>query len=697
MEGYLPTMSVDASVLSGVEKALRTEWLLTNGLGGYASSTVLGMNTRKYHGLLVAALNPPVDRHLILAKVDEEIRLSEQQLSLGATDSASGLQPRNAVFPDDFSLCPLPTYTYQIDESFRLKKTVFMPHEKNASVIIYEAKNNAEEEMRIFVSPLVNFRNFHMVTRKGQVQWNISRKNSNQLLIMQPSTGFPTLALFTTDGSFVAGQGEWVETYYRAESERGESSVDYNFKPGFFEFSLAPKETRSFSIIAAASRDERKAEDILSTIFKRSTDIEALYDSELKRRMNLLDSFQKQHSDIHLEDWLAWLVLAADSFIVSRQSTNAKSVIAGYHWFADWGRDSLISLPGLTLVLGRFEDAKKILQTFNQCCYEGLIPNSFSDDSQQTPAYNTVDATLWFFHAVLQYLKYTGDFQFVQKAFWSTMQSIINHHKRGTLFDIRVDADGLLTHGAQLTWMDAAPDGRPVTPRDGKAVEIQALWYNALRIMELLAGRFDQSDRAEQYREMAQKTQESFVEKFWNPKKNYLFDVISDAGRNDSLRPNQVLAISLDFTMLDKVKAELVVESVWKQLLTPFGLRTLSSSDQGYVGKYRGDRWQRDTAYHNGSVWAWLLGSFTTSFLKLRNYEAHWRSVAFENFLKPLFTVELYRAGLGSISEIFDGDSPHESKGCIAQAWSVAEPLRAYVEEVLMKRPPYERKVLEPI
>ena len=693
----MPTMSVDASVLSGVEKALRTEWLLTNGLGGYASSTVLGMNTRKYHGLLVAALNPPVDRHLILAKVDEEIRLSEQQFSLGATDSASGLQPRNAVFPDDFSLCPLPTYTYQIDESFRLKKTVFMPHEKNASVIIYEAKNNAEEEMRIFVSPLVNFRNFHMVTRKGQVQWNISRKNSNQLLIMQPSTGFPTLALFTTDGSFVAGQGEWVETYYRAESERGESSVDYNFKPGFFEFSLAPKETRSFSIIAAASRDERKAEDILSTIFKRSTDIEALYDSELKRRMNLLDSFQKQHSDIHLEDWLAWLVLAADSFIVSRQSTNAKSVIAGYHWFADWGRDSLISLPGLTLVLGRFEDAKKILQTFNQCCYEGLIPNSFSDDSQQTPAYNTVDATLWFFHAVLQYLKYTGDFQFVQKAFWSTMQSIINNHKRGTLFDIRVDADGLLTHGAQLTWMDAAPDGRPVTPRDGKAVEIQALWYNALRIMELLAGRFDQSDRAEQYREMAQKTQESFVEKFWNPKKNYLFDVISDAGRNDSLRPNQVLAISLDFTMLDKVKAELVVESVWKQLLTPFGLRTLSSSDQGYVGKYRGDRWQRDTAYHNGSVWAWLLGSFTTSFLKLRNYEAHWRSVAFENFLKPLFTVELYRAGLGSISEIFDGDSPHESKGCIAQAWSVAEPLRAYVEEVLMKRPPYERKVLEPI
>ncbi len=697
MKGYLPTMSVDGSVLSNVEKALKTEWLVTNGLGGYASSTVLGVNTRKYHGLLVAALNPPVDRHVILAKVDENIQLGEQHFSLGANESTHGLQPGHAVFPNDFALAPLPTCTYKIGERFRLKKTVFMPYEKNASVIMYEAKNNSDEEARIFVSPFVNFRNFHLVARKGQVQWDFSPKKSNQLLIMQPSTGFPALALFSTEGSFVTGQGEWVETYYRAEAERGESSVDYDFKPGFFESSLEPKETRSFSMIAATSGDEGKAEDILSTILERSTGIEALYDLEVKRRMSLLDSFRTQHSDIHVEDWLEWLVLAADSFVVNRHSTNAKSVIAGYHWFADWGRDSLISLPGLTLVLGRFEDAKKILQTYNQCCYEGLIPNSFSDDPEQIPAYNTVDATLWFFHAVLQYLKYTGDFQFVQKAFWSTVQSIIDHHKRGTLFDIRVDADGLLTHDAQLTWMDAAPDGRPVTPRDGKAVEIQALWYNALRIMELLASRFSQSDRAEQYREMAEKAQKSFVEKFWNPKKSYLFDVISDAGKDVSLRPNQVLAVSLDFTMLDRVKAELVVESVWKQLLTPFGLRTLPNNDPRYIGAYRGDRRQRDTAYHNGTAWPWLLGPFTTAFLKLRNYEAHWRSIAFENFLKPLFTQELHRADLGSIGEIFDGDSPHESRGCIAQAWSVAEPLRAYVEGVLLKRPPYEQRVLAPV
>jgi len=694
MEKYLPKMSTDSSVLSDVEKALKTEWLVTNGLGGYASSTILGVNTRKYHGLLVAALNPPVDRHVMLAKIDEDIRLGEQQFSLGATETTRGLQPRNALFPDDFALNPLPTYTYKVDKRFQLKKTIFMPQEKNVSIILYEATNNSEEKARILASPLVNFRNFHMVTSKGEVEWRISQKTPTQPLIMQPSTGFPVLALFSADGRFMAGQGEWVETYHRVEADRGESSVDHNFKPGFFEFDLAPNETRRFSILAAASKDDHEAEDTLWAICKGSADTEALVDSELKRRTNLLDNFRKWCSDIHIEDWLAWLILAADAFIVNRQSTKAKSVIAGYHWFADWGRDSFVSLPGLTLALGRFEDAKKILQTFGQYCYEGLIPNSFPDNPPWTPAYNTVDATLWYINAVLQYLKYTGDFQFVKPTLWPMLQSIIDHHVHGTLFGIRVDADGLLAHGAQLTWVDAAVDGKPVNPREGKAVEVQALWHNALRIMQLLAKGFGQSSKAEQYREMAEKAQKSFLEKFWDPRKNYLFDVVSDTDRDNSLRPNQVLAASLDFTMLDKVKAELIVESVWKQLLTPFGLRTLSNSDPLYVGKYEGDRRQRDAAYHNGTVWPWLLGPFTTAFLKLRNHDAHWRSIAYENFLKPLFNVELHRAGLGSISEIFDGDSPHEPRGCIAQAWSVAEPLRAYIEDVLLKRPPYEQKVL---
>ena len=392
---------------------------------------------------------------------------------------------------------------------------------------------------------------------------------------------------------------------------------------------------------------------------------------------------------------MKWLILATDAFIVHRDSTNTKSVIAGYHWFNDWGRDSLISLSGLTLVNRRFDEAKSILSTFKHYCDEGVIPNAFPDSCEGIPAYNTVDATLWYFNAILQYLKYTNEFQFVQEKLWPTLESIVDNHVNGTFFDIHMDQDGLIAHGPQLTWMDAAPGGMPTTPRNGKAVEIQALWYNALKTMQLLSTRF-QRESAETYRLMAEKTRRSFLEKFWNPHRNCLFDVVVSNAKNDaSLRPNQILAVSLDFSLLDKSMAEQVVSVVWKYLLSPCGLRTVESNDSRYVGKYSGDRWQRDKAYHNGAVWPWLLGPFTTAFLKLKNHEAQWRSFAFENFLKPLFMKELYRAGLGSISEIFDGDTPHEPRGCISQAWSVAEPLRTYLEDVLLKRPLFESKVFE--
>jgi predicted glycogen debranching enzyme len=695
METSLPKMTLDPNILANAEAGMKAEWLVTNGLGGYASSTVLGVNTRKYHGLLIVALNPPVDRHVLLTKLDEAILTNGKKYDLGVNETQTETQPKNTIFPHSFSMTPLPTYVYSLDQGIQLKKTVFMPHEKNASVILYEASNKSGENVHLSASPLVNCRNFHSVTNRDQIQWNIQQKNSDQLLIAQPS-GMPSaLALSSTDGRFVTEKREWVETHLKGEAERGESSIDHNFKTGFFKTEIASSETKKFAVIAAAGRNEADAETTLQGICTSSSSIDRLYESELKRRTHLLSDVEKRYPDISFEDWLKWLVLAADAFIVNRESTGAKSVIAGYHWFADWGRDSLISLSGLTLVLGRYEDAKQILQTFDKYCRDGLVPNAFPDNPQQTPAYNTVDATLWFFNAVRQYLKYTGDFQFVQRIVWPTLQSIIDHHVNGTMFDIHVDSDGLLAHGAQLTWMDAAPDNKPVTPRAGKAVEVQALWYNALKTMQFLAHRFDQRNRAELYEEMAEKARTSFLEKFWNRQTNCLFDVVTNGPGDASLRPNQVIAASLDFTMLDNVKAELVVETVSRQLLTPFGLRTLSPQDPRYAGRYSGDRWHRDNAYHNGTVWPWLLGPFVTAFLRLRSYDPHWRSIAFENFLKPLFTLELHRAGLGSISEIFDGDSPHESRGCIAQAWSVAEPMRAYFEDVLLKRPPYERRMLE--
>ena len=693
MENPLPKMTIDSTALSNVEKALKTEWLETNGLGGYASSTVLGINTRKYHGLLVAAFDPPVDRRVLLTKLDEEISIDNQTCFLGANEGARGFQPDGYRFLTNFSLAPFPTYTYNVDKRFQLQKTICMPYGKNASVILYEVSNTSEKKARLSIAPLVNLRNFHTVTQKDQIPWRFVQKTSKHIII-QPSTGLSMLILSSNDGRFVSGQGGWVETYFRVEAQRGESSIDHSYKSGFFELDVAPNETKQFSILAVAGKNESEAESLFSSVYQDQTSITDLYSAELKRRSDLLGNFQKCYEGIPLEDCLKWLVFAADTFIVKRESTKAKSVIAGYHWFNDWGRDSLISLPGLTLTTGKFEDAKQILLTFVHYCREGLVPNSFSDSAQDTPAYNTVDATLWYLNAVLQYWKYTNDFQFIQEKLWRILESIIDYHVQGTLFDIRVDEDGLLTHGSQLTWMDAAPDGTPITPRDGKAVEIQALWHNALKSVQLLANRFGQREKAEIYRLMAEKAKLSFLEKFWNPQKSCLFDVVKDAEKDDSIRPNQILAVSLDFPMLDKTKTEQVVDTVWKQLLTPHGLRTLSSSDPRYIGKYSGDRRRRDKAYHNGTVWPWLLGPFVTAFLKLKDHETQWRSFAFENFLKPLFTEELYRAGLGSISEIFDGDPPHEPNGCVAQAWSVAELLRAYIEDVLLKRPSFEQKVL---
>ncbi len=694
MEVSLPKINIGSNFLSNIAEALKREWLIPNGLGGYASSTVLGINTRKYHGLLVAAFNPPTDRRVLLTQLEEEIRVNNKMYLLGGKELKGGIQPSEACqFLQSFSLEAFPIYKYVADE-FQLAKTIFMLHEKNATIANYAVSNNSPSKMFIHVLPSVNSRHFHSVTDKDAVNWSFLQKPSANSVIIEPSIHFSTLILSSSQGVYTPSRGEWVESYFRVEGSRGESCYDNNYQPGYFAFEIAPNEKEEFSIIAVAGKDENQARAVLSSLYEDTPSIRTFYREELKRQKNLLQRFEKQHSNVSLEEWLKWLVIAADSFIVHRESTKMKSVIAGYHWFEDWGRDSLISLPGLTLVTGRFEDAKEILLTFQRYCHKGLLPNRFSDNAGDKPEYNTVDATLWYFNAVLQFLKYTGDFEFVRKELWNTLKSIIDYHVKGTIYNIHVDEDGLVKHGPQLTWMDVAIDGQPVTPRDGKAVEIQALWCNALKTMQLLATHFNQNKEAEDYLAMAQKITKSFLEKFWNQSEGCLYDVIQSECNDSSLRPNQVIAAALDFTMLDDAKAEQVIETVWKRLWSKYGLRTLAPSDTRYVGRYEGNRVQRDRSYHNGTVWPWLLGPFVTGFLKTKKYTQKWRSFAYESFLKPLFQEETFRAGLGTISEIFDGDSPHEPKGCIAQAWSVAEPLRAYLEDVALKRPPYEQQIL---
>jgi predicted glycogen debranching enzyme len=690
----LSKLTLGRNVLSDVNEALTREWLVTNGLGGYASSTVLGINTRKYHGLLVAALNPPINRWVLLTKLDEELKIGTETYALGANEFHDIIHPQGHHFLSSFVLAPFPTYKYAV-EDVSLKKTVFMPYMQNATAAIYEVSNPSEQKVSVQVSPLVNSRHIYSITDKDTLPWSFVQKRLGEAAVIETSDSLSSLILSSgNDDSFVE-ESWWVEKlFFRVDDSRSESSTDDQFRPGFFKFSVGPKEKKRFHVLAVAGRKWEEAQSLFSSFGKRTEDIEMLYREELNRRKGLLEQFREHHADSKMENWLKWLIQAADSFIVSRASTEKKSVIAGYHWFDDWGRDSLISLPGLTLVTGRFEDAQEILLTFERYCQKGVIPNRFSDKAGDIPLYNTVDATLWFFNAVLQYLKYTGDYSFVQEKLWKTLNQIVEHHVHGTIFGIHMEEDGLIAHGPQLTWMDATTVDQFVTPRDGKAVEIQALWYNALKTMQLLAKRFNQADKAENYEVMAEKARASFSEKFWNTKKGYLSDVVKNGAADSALRPNQIIAASLDFPILDRTKGERVVEAVWKRLWGQYGLKTLPETDPRYIGKYFGDWTQRDSAYHNGTVWAWLLGPFTTAFLKTKNHEESWRKFAFKSFLHPLFREEIHHAGLGTISEIFDGDAPHISRGCISQAWSVAEPLRAYIEDVAFFRPPHEREVL---
>ena len=690
----LPEIRLDRRFLLDFDQAIGKEWLLTNGIGGYASSTISGINTRKYHGLLVAAFNPPVQRWLVLNKLDDEARIGNQKYLLHSNEFNYGITPNGHQFIHAFSLTPFPTYNY-VFHGVNLEKTLFIPHEKNEVVVTYTISNPTDEEVCLRISPLVNSRHIYDLTDQTALHWDFTQKSVEHGVTITPSVPLSTLILSSPSGHFVE-ERKWIkEVYYRVDASRGESCLEDTFRPGWFEFVIAPKVKTRVSILAIASKTDEDAL-LRSASIPDQKDIEYRYQLEIERRRRLLTTVHERFVDLDMGEWVKWIIQALDSFVVKRKSTGRKSVIAGYHWFEDWGRDALISLPGLTLVRGRFEDARDVLLTFKQYCYKGIIPNRFPDRAGDSPIYNTVDATLWYFNAILQYLKYTLDFDFVQKELWHTLEAIIDSHIHGTLYGIRMDDDGLIAHGPQLTWMDAAVNDWFVTPREGKAVEIQALWYNALKTMELLAKWFNQKEARDQYSWLANRTAQSF-DKFWSHNHGYLFDVVHKEESDSSLRPNQIIAASLDFSLLDDAKRKAVVDTSWKELWGKYGLRTLSVADLRYVGEYVGGWDRRNRAYHNGTVWAWLTGPFVTAFLKTRKFAKHWRNFAFKNFLHPLFQEESLRAGLGTISEIFDGDAPHVPRGCIAQAWSVAENFRAFVEEVALKRPPHEQDVFKVI
>jgi len=639
-----------------LDAALGREWLETNGLGGFASSTILGLNTRRYHGLLVAAIHPPAGKMVLLSKLEETLIIDGKSFDLSANQYPGVIHPQGFQYQTCFRLDPFPVFTYQVG-GVEIEKSVFMVQGENTTVVQYELKT-ARNSVGLELRPLIAFRDYHNLTHANRgLDPTVASEPS--LASVAPYPGLPRLYL-AHDADNVEATGQWYRNFeYRIEQERGLDYREDLFSPLVWRFSLSTGAT--VAVVASTVRHDVR-------------EVPRLRQQEMTRRGQVADSAPVK------DELVCALVTAADQFIVARGEQ--KTILAGYHWFGDWGRDTMIALPGLTLVTGRFDIARSILLEFSRHVDQGMLPNRFPDAGEPTE-YNSVDGTLWFFEAIRAYADYTGDYEFVRKYLYAVLTDIMAWYVRGTRYGIRIDDSGLLASGApgvQLTWMDAKVGDWVVTPREGKPVEIQALWYNALRTMEDLASRFGDSAAEKRYAKMATVARWSFNRLFWNESTGCLYDVVNGDPPDASIRPNQILAVSLHYGMVARGRAHAIVDVVARELLTPYGLRTLARSDPHYVGHYAGDQHARDSAYHQGTVWPWLLGPFLSAYVAVNGGTAEARMQA-AKWLGP-FHQHLREAGLGQVSEILDGDPPHRPRGCIAQAWSVAELLRAAVEEV---------------
>ena len=650
-------IAFDRSVCSDLASAERLEWLETNGLGGFSSSTIVGLNTRRYHGLLTAATHPPAGRMLLLSKLEETIEIDGRRYDFSTNQYPGSVYPQGYRYLKHFRLDPFPVFVYDVN-GVEIEKRIFMVHGENSTVVEYELRSAGAGEYFLEVRPLIAFRDYHATTHwNGAINAEFQARGG--FVSMTPYPGLPTLYLAHT-AEAVEKSGNWYYNFeYTAEKKRGLDFREDLFNPLVLRFAMYPG--ASAAIIA-------------STHAQDASDVTSLRTSEIQRRREILERVPSSNSLIRQ------LSSAADQFIVQRGELN--SVIAGYHWFADWGRDTMIALPGLTLATGRPEIARNILQAFSESADQGMLPNRFPE-GDETPEYNTFDAALWLFEAVRSYLQYTGDYEFVRRKIYFKLKEIVDWHVRGTRFHIHVEPDGLLSGGesrAQLTWMDAKVGDWVVTPRAGKPVEIQALWYNALRILLDLSRTFGDVSPSPFLRDLADLVKRSFNEQFWNADAGCLYDVVNDDRRDAAIRPNQIFAVSLHHRMLPAEKANQVVDVVQRELFTPLGLRTLSPRDPNYHPRYQGNVRERDSAYHQGTVWPWLIGPFITAYVHVhgRTEESKAQTEAWLNG----FTDHLRVGGLGQVSEIADGDEPHEPRGCIAQAWSVAELLRVAVEDV---------------
>lgn len=641
-------MRIDSEICNNFESATSREWLETNGIGGFATGTISGANTRRYHGILTAATKPPLGRITMLSKFEETLIIDGKSYELSSNQYPGAIHPEGYKYLKSFALAPFPTWIYEV-EGVEIEKSIFMVHGSNTTVIEYRIENR-ESKVELELRPLLSFVDYHSLQHETP-NFNPSFVISDNLVSIKPYSEMPSLHL-THNAQTVENTGNWYRNFeYAIEKERGFDYSEDLFQPFSLRFDLAEE------AIVLASIKPQKLSDALSFRMTEIARREALI-----MQAGAKDEFTKQ------------LVVAADQFIVRRGE--GQTVIAGYPWFSDWGRDTMIALNGLTLATNREEIAKSILQEFSKHLSQGMLPNRFPD-AGEIPEYNTVDATLWYFEAIRAYVEKTKDYDFIREVLYDKLSETIAWHLKGTRYGIFADEDGLLhagVNGVQLTWMDAKVGDWVVTPRIGKPVEIQALWYNALCVMAEFAEHFGDKGEQEQYQAMAKQTKKSFAEKFWNEAEGCLFDVIEGESEDFSVRPNQIFAVSLHHTMLSIGHAQKVVQKVEEELLTPVGLRSLSPKDKDYCPIYIGSPLQRDGSYHQGTVWGWLIGGFVDAYRRVNPNTSKTEDKVNE-FLEG-FKSHLSEAGLGQISEIFDADAPHLPRGCFAQAWSVAEVLR---------------------
>lgn len=656
------------------KEGIKREWAVTNGIGGYAGSSMIGAHSRTHQGYLIASLHAPIERYLVFSKINETATVGTSTVSFETSQHrASGktVYTEGQKFLTSFIYDGSVHYTYETD-NFSFEKHITLKRNANVCAVSYEL-TAGDSDCTFTLTPLFNYREHSESSTPDTLRFETFTEDRTFYLVPEKNKDI-AIRFQTSEGTFSERKTVYdVDMQLQIEVDLETDGLDCHYCPVDLSIAVPANTTKKVSILCSIGDVNERPAPVSGTEAFSILEENARCHAELFEKAGYRDSFANQ------------LVLASDQFLTYRESTKMMTVLAGLPWFTDWGRDTMIAFTGLTLCTKRFKEAEEILLTFARYIRHGIVPNMFPDDNMP-PLYNTVDASLWYFYAVYQYLHYNPAAEaeaFVKEQIFPHLKEIISAYEKGTDFSIYMEDDGLIHAGSgldQITWMDVRIGDWVATPRHGKPVEINALWYNALRIMESLCEKFDEDASA--YRTRAEQVKESFNAKFWDSANQCLFDVVDGDEPDDHIRPNQVYAVSLPFSLLPEEQEKAVVALVEKELFVGCGLRSLAPDHPDYHGIYCGALAKRDAAYHQGTAWGFLLGGFFSAYMKVN----HHSSSAAENAVHMLEPVRNHLSDsgcIGSISEIFDGDAPHNPRGCYAQAWSVGEVLRCYCEDIL--------------